>query len=172
VANAHSGPIFAQFRTVNTPLQESPENKTILLVEDNDSYRQIVAATLAKVLPGCRIVEADSVMTARTAVPVESLDVALLDMTLPDGMATDIIEGWQHQVRRGLKVVVFSSYEAEEVAPALQDLGVHQYVNKERGMKPLIQAVQAAVHSAVSTEKNVQTDPGSPTIRTEGACHP
>ncbi|RBP44403.1 response regulator receiver domain-containing protein [Roseimicrobium gellanilyticum] len=156
---------------MNTPLQESPQPKTILLVEDNDSYRQIVAATLSKMLPDCQIVEADSVMTARTVAPVESLAVALLDMTLPDGMATDIIEGWQPYMKQGLKVVVFSSYEAEEVAPALQDLGVHQYVNKERGMKPLIQAVQAAVHSADPAEKNVQSAPGSPTMRTEGACH-
>jgi DNA-binding NtrC family response regulator len=170
VAIGHSGLILAQFRSVNTPLQESPENKTILLVEDNDSYRQIVAATLSKVLPGCRIVEADSVMTARAAAPVESLDVALLDMTLPDGMATDIIEGWQTQMRLGLKVVVFSSYDPEEVAPALQHLGVFQYVNKERGMKPLIQAVQAAVHSLASAEKNVQTGPDRPNIQAEGAC--
>lgn len=156
---------------MNTPLQESPEPKTILLVEDNDSYRQIVAATLAKVLPECRIVEADSVLTARAAVDAESLDVALLDMTLPDGMATDIIEGWQSRMRQGLKVVVFSSYDPEEVAPALQGLGVYQYVNKERGMKPLIQAVQAAVHSMASAEKYVETCPDRPNIQAEGVCH-
>ena len=108
---------------------------------------------------------------ARAAVDAESLDVALLDMTLPDGMATDIIEGWQSRMRQGLKVVVFSSYDPEEVAPALQGLGVYQYVNKERGMKPLIQAVQAAVHSMASAEKNVETSPDRPNIQAEGVCH-
>lgn len=132
---------------MNTPSLESSQIKTILLVEDNDGYRQIVAASLAKALPGYRIVEADSVATARAVVPVECLDVALLDMTLPDGMAPDIMEGWQPAIGQGLKVVVFSSYDPEEVAPALQRFGVHEYVNKERGMKALIQAVQAAVLS-------------------------
>jgi DNA-binding NtrC family response regulator len=148
---------------VNTPSLESSQIKTVLLVEDNDGYRQIVAATLAKALPECRIVEADSVATARAVVPVESLNVALLDMTLPDGMATDIMEGWQPAIGEGLKVVVFSSYDAEEVAPALQRFGVHEYVNKERGMRALVQAVQAAVQS-VPRGKDVQTGRSGPTL--------
>ncbi|HSI63238.1 MAG TPA: response regulator, partial [Candidatus Saccharimonadia bacterium] len=114
---------------VNTHPQESPQSKTILVVEDNDSYRQIVCASLARWLPDCRIIEADSVQSARGAAAVETLDVAVLDMTLPDGMATDIIEGWQSHMKSGLKILVFSNYETEEVAPALLKLGIHEYVN-------------------------------------------
>jgi DNA-binding NarL/FixJ family response regulator len=155
---------------VNTPSLESSQIKTILLVEDNDGYRQIVAASLAKALPECRIVEADSVATARAVVPVESLNVALLDMTLPDGMATDIMEGWQPAIGEGLKVVVFSSYDAEEVAPALQRFGVHEYVNKERGMRALVQAVQTAVQS-VPKGKDVQIGRSGPTLAADGVGH-
>ncbi|MEZ0274633.1 MAG: response regulator [Roseimicrobium sp.] len=140
---------------MNTHPQESPQSKTILVVEDNDSYRQIVCASLARWLPDCRIIEADSVQSARGAAAVETLDVAVLDMTLPDGMATDIIEGWQSHMKSGLKILVFSNYEAEEVAPALLKLGIHEYVNKERGMKPLIQAIQTAVQCG-NGEKGVQ----------------
>lgn len=121
-----------------------PENKTLLLVEDNESYRQIVALSLGQRLPGYHIIEADSVQSAREVLP-EGLDVAVLDMTLPDGMATDIIGGWQEPMARGLKVVVFSNYEEDEVAPGLASVGVHRYVNKERGIKPLVQAIQEVV---------------------------
>jgi DNA-binding NtrC family response regulator len=141
---------------VNKTSQDSPQPKTILVVEDNDSYRQLVCASLARALPGCYIIEADSVQSARRAAPVETLHAAVLDMTLPDGMATDIIEGWQSYMNDGLKVLVFSSYEADEVAPALLKMGVHEYVNKERGMRSLIQAIQSVVHGG-NGEKDVQT---------------
>lgn len=152
---------------MKTPPPESSPPKTILVVEDNDSYRQLVSASLARALPHYRIIEADSVQSAREAATVETLDVAVLDMTLPDGMATDIIEGWQSHLRDGLKVLVFSSYEAEEVAPALLGLGIHEYVNKERGMKPLIQAIQAIVQDA-SGKKEVQINASGSNIA-EGA---
>jgi DNA-binding NtrC family response regulator len=149
---------------VKTQPPESLPSKTILVVEDNDSYRQIVCASLARSLPHCHIIEADSVQSAREAATVETLDVAVLDMTLPDGMATDIIEGWQSHMSDGLKVLVFSSYEAEEVAPALLKLGIHEYVNKERGMKPLIQAIQGVVQCA-NGKKDVQTQASSHNMR-------
>lgn len=123
-------------------------SKTLLLVEDNDSYRQIVRLSLSQRLPEYTIVEAASVQESLSAAPVEELDVAVLDMTLPDGMATDIIEAWKAPMENGLTVVVFSSYEPEEVAPSLLRMGVSAYVNKERGIKPLVQAIQTAVEGA------------------------
>jgi DNA-binding NtrC family response regulator len=152
------------------PPLESPQTQTILVVEDNESYRQIVCASLARGLPHCHIIEADSVQSARAAAPVEALDVAVLDMTLPDGMATDIIEGWQSHMKGGLKVLVFSSYEAEEVAPTLLSLGIHEYVNKERGMKHLIQAIQAAVQCG-NGEKDVQMRPAGNNMQGDRPAH-
>ncbi len=122
--------------------------KTLLLVEDNDAYRQIVCLSLSQRLPGCRIVEAASVQGAHEMCAAEEPEMAVLDMTLPDGMATDILADWQPRLKNGLKVVVFSSYEPEEVAPALLQLGAHGYVNKDRGIKPLVQAIQAVAEGS------------------------
>lgn len=121
------------------------------MVEDNDSYRQIVVLTLKQRLPGYRIVEAASVQEALEAGEAGHIDVAILDMTLPDGMATDILLAWKSRLAEGLKAIVFSNYDADEAAPELMKLGAHGYVNKEHGLKPLVQAVQTAATQPVGS---------------------
>ena len=65
-------------------------HKTVLLLDDDDSVRWTLAALLEEA--GYHVVEAESLEAARQAVIHGSIDIALLDIRLRDGMGTDLAE--------------------------------------------------------------------------------
>jgi DNA-binding NarL/FixJ family response regulator len=117
----------------------------LLLVEDNDTYRQVVAMALGQYLGGCRVIEAVTVEAAVAALRSHAVGVVITDVTLPDGSALDLIEKSQDLIRSGVKFVVFSNHSRDDMLPMLDRAGVHSYVEKTRGLKVLAQAVQAAI---------------------------
>ncbi len=131
-----SAPIIA------TPL----ENKAVLLVEDNDVYRQVMVAALGLYLPGFQIVEAGTVEEALAALRSRAIAVVVADMTLPDGSATDLIERSREMAGQGIRTIIFSNHSREDMLPVLDRPGVYSYVEKAKGLKVLAQAVQEAVH--------------------------
>ena len=125
-----------------TPL----DNGAVLLVEDNDIYRQVMVAALGVYLPGFQIIEAATVAAALAALRSRAIAVVVADMNLPDGSATDLIEQSQEMAEQGVKTIIFSNHSREDMLPVLDRPGVHSYVEKAKGLKVLAQAVQEAIH--------------------------
>jgi len=129
-----------------SPSTATPSGGRILLVEDNDIYRQVVVAVLEQHLGEYEIIEAASVAEARAALRSSAIKVVVTDMTLPDGSAIDLIDRSPEFTHNDIKVVVFSNHSREDMLPVLDHSRVHSYVEKAHGLKVLGQAVLAAIH--------------------------
>ena len=115
----------------------------ILLVEDHDMYREVVRAALGKYLPGFEMLEAGCVAAALPVLRAHPIDVMLVDMTLPDGSAIDLVEQSREFIEQGVKVIVLSSHSSADMLPFLSRPDVHGFVSKEQGLKTLAETISA-----------------------------
>lgn len=113
----------------------------ILLVEDHDIYREVARAALGRYLPHFEMKEAGCVAAALPALNACHVDVMVVDMTLPDGSAIDLVEQCRAFIQQGLKVIVFSSHSSADMLPLLSRSDVHGYVSKEQGLKSLAETI-------------------------------
>lgn len=119
----------------------SVNSGVILLVEDHDIYREVVRAALGRYLPHFEMVEADCVAAALPLLNTRRVDVMVIDMTLPDGSAIDLVEQCGAFIQQGAKVIVLSSHSTADMMPVLSRRDVHGYVSKEQGIKALAEAI-------------------------------
>lgn len=129
----------------------SPGLPALLLVEDHDSYRELVKKALGTFLPGWQIQEAGSVSAAVEELGRSAFDVVICDMTLPDGAATDVVDKLPLLQGQKTRVIVFSNHLEAQIAPLRTRTDIHGFITKERGLKELAQMVQ---HVAASHDFN------------------
>lgn len=127
----------------------SENSRVILLVEDHDIYREVVRAALSKYLPHFEMVEADCVAAALPVLHSHKIDVMVVDMTLPDGSAIDLLEQSGYFIRQGVKVIVLSSHSISDMLPVLNRSDVHGYVSKDQGLKALAEKITAVCSAEV-----------------------
>ncbi|MHB1082040.1 MAG: response regulator [Prosthecobacter sp.] len=131
----------------------SGKSRVILLVEDHDLYREVVRAALGRYLPEYELLEADCVAAALPLLHSHRVDVMVVDMTLPDGSAIDLVEQCGYFIQQGVKVIVLSSHSSADMLPVLSRGDVHCYVSKEQGLKTLAEAITDICRTEV-TEPN------------------
>ena len=124
-------------------------SRVILLVEDHDIYREVVRAALAKYLPDFDMVEADCVAAALPLLHSHPVEVMVIDMTLPDGSAIDLLEQCGHFIQQGVKVIVLSSHSSADMLPVLSRHDVHGFVSKEQGLKTLAEMITAICRTKI-----------------------
>lgn len=125
----------------NCHSNRSRRSHVILLVEDHDIYRDVVRAAMGKYLPEDEMVEADCVEAALRMLQLRTIDLMVVDMTLPDGSAIDLVEQAGHFIEQGVRVILFSSHSSADMLPVLSRGDVHGYVSKEQGLKALAEAI-------------------------------
>ncbi len=128
------------------------KSRVILLVEDHDIYRDVVRAAMGKYLPDFEMVEAECVAAALPILESRKVDVMVVDMTLPDGSAIDLVEQAERFIEQGVKVIVFSSHSSAEMLPVLSRSDVHGYVSKEQGLKALAQVIVETCDGAMAEQ--------------------
>ncbi|MFZ2280816.1 MAG: response regulator [Prosthecobacter sp.] len=128
----------------------SGNSGVILLVEDHDLYRDVVRAALGRYLPNYELLEADCVAAALPVLHSHPIDVMVVDMTLPDGSAIDLVEQCGYFIRQGIKVIVLSSHSSADMLPVLSRGDVHGYVSKEQGLKILAETITAICSTEVT----------------------
>ncbi len=114
----------------------------VLLVEDNDVYRDSLAFLLAR-YEGLEVVAA--VGTAEAAPPAcaeHEVDVAVVDYRLPDHDGGEAAAGIR-QRRPETEVVFLSASAGEEEQAAARGAGV-ELIRKDAGVDTLVGAVRAA----------------------------
>ena len=126
----------------------SENSGVILLVEDHDIYREVVRAALGKYLPRFEIVEAECVAAALPLLHAHHINVMIVDMTLPDGSAIDLVAQCGTFIQQGVKVIILSSHSSADMLPVLSRSDVHAYVSKEQGLKILAETITAICYSA------------------------
>lgn len=127
----------------------SGKSGVILLVEDHDLYREVVRAALGRYLPDFEMLEADCVAAALPVLQAHPVDVLVIDMTLPDGSAIDLVEQCGYFIQQGVKVIVLSSHSSADMLPVLSRGDVHGFVSKEQGLKTLAETITAICHAEV-----------------------
>ncbi len=135
----------------------SGKSGVILLVEDHDLYRDVVRAALGRYLPNYELLEADCVAAALPVLQSHPIDVMVVDMTLPDGSAIDLVEQCGYYIEQGIKVIVLSSHSIADMLPVLSRSDVHGYVSKEQGLKTLAETITAICNTDV-TETNASKE--------------
>jgi CheY-like chemotaxis protein len=103
-------------------------NKIALIVEDDTINLQIMQDILTS--HGFTVVTAVSLRDAqRQAELQERLDLALLDLNLPDGLSTALMPGLKAKFPN-IMVIVMSSANPEEVEAILQEYPVDKFLSK------------------------------------------
>ena len=127
------------------PLRPRDEDRaiTVLVVEDDDSVREVCAAMLR--FGGMQVVACASGPLGVDHVRADPgrFDALLLDMTLAD-MGGEAVLHSIRSVAPDLPAVLMSGFSALNLHAVLSDLAVHSFVQKPFRSDQLVSAVRAA----------------------------
>ena len=134
---------------------------TVLVVDDDAAIRTVVAAALKR--DGHRVILAASVAELHERLAVETPDVLVTDVVLPDGNGLEVVAPLLCE-RPGLPVIVFSAQNTLATAVRATGVGAFDYLPKPFDLDMLTRAVRAALAKARSGETDftvTEAGPGS-----------
>lgn len=123
--------------------------KTILIVEDDISIRQIVKKIVAAM--DCRVIEASTVTDAIDAASKYKPDVVILDLGLPDGDGTTFIDSYRSWTTN--PVLILSARSGEHDKVVALDKGADDYLTKPFGTAELMARLRVMFRRANSNEE-------------------
>jgi two-component system response regulator AtoC len=100
---------------------------TVLIVDDEPRLRRVLEMLLVD--QGHRVVSAATLAEGRRALAEEQVDVALIDLMLPDGSGLDLLRGIQ-EASPDLPAVVMTAFGTIETAVEAMQLGARTYLVK------------------------------------------
>ena len=117
---------------------------TVLLIEDDDMVLDVSRTLLRRL--GYRVVSACTGKEAleKTRRHKGAVDLALLDIKLPDMKAIDIYTEMK-SARPGLKVIVYSGFSQEGAARELIDAGADAFIQKPFSIQTLSTTLDAVL---------------------------
>jgi CheY-like chemotaxis protein len=139
-------PADAHIEIVPVGDQLEPREAMVLVVEDEELIRLAVARTLRKI--GFSVIEASDGSAALDLIRAnkESINVVLLDVTLPGLPSREVYEEAQ-RIRPDLKVVLTSAYGKETVDATFAGLRVEHFIRKPFQLNDLVAFLQRALAS-------------------------
>jgi CheY-like chemotaxis protein len=117
----------------------------ILLVEDHTAVREAIAAMLAQEPDLDVVAQAGSLAEARGM--LHDVDVAVLDLGLPDGYGTELVTELRDANPHAQALVLSASLDPAEIARAT-DSGAAAMLDKTAQLDELVQTVRRLHHSA------------------------
>jgi DNA-binding response OmpR family regulator len=97
--------------------------KQVLIIEDDIALRRLFTSVLE--FSGCVVSEADSCAAARDYLAIQSFDIVISDVHLPDGEAIDVMESLCAENR----TVVAISSDDSYIKP-LREMGIAAFMVK------------------------------------------
>ena len=125
------------------PLGDTADEEVarILLVEDHASFRQAVATVLDRE-PEFEVAgQAGSLEEAREMLAGETIDVAIVDLGLPDGYGAELIKELREASPQAQVLVLSASLDRTEIARAIE-YGAAGVLHKSAGMDEVVGAVR------------------------------
>lgn len=119
-----------------------PPLPVMLLVEDHEIYRRLLVQSLGRFLKDWRVLEADSICSALEALQDTDVSVLVCDLTLPDGLATELLDAFPERVKELTKVVLLSNHSAEHLNQLALRPDVHGCMCKESGARELARMIE------------------------------
>ena len=116
----------------------------ILILEDLPDTRAWLFQLLRKIFPNARITAVGSIEEANEKIDVEKFELAIVDLSLPDGSGVDIIARLKQEQPECLSVVATIFDDDAHLFPALQ-AGAEGYLLKEQGEAQLADLLRGIV---------------------------
>jgi DNA-binding NarL/FixJ family response regulator len=131
-------------------VSESPLR--LLLVDDHAAFRQPLAFMLEREPDMTVIAQADSVGEARALLTdlAKKVDVALIDLRLPDGLGTDVVRELRAKNRASHSLIITADADRLQHARALE-AGASGIVSKTAQLSEILEAIRR-VHKGESVQ--------------------
>jgi DNA-binding NarL/FixJ family response regulator len=130
---------------------------TIMVVDDHDTFRDPLAFMLEREPDLTVVARSRSLSEAKEVLESEELavDVAIVDLNLPDGSGTDLIKGLRGSQPRAKALVLSATSEQRYLAEAIE-AGAAGIMHKSAPMSDLVEAVRSlAVGEQLLTQQEV-----------------
>lgn len=125
-----------------------PETNSILVVEDDDAFRQALLETLAPVAK--RIRQASRLSDALKECSAEQPDLVVLDLGLPDGDGATLLNALRAVT--SVPVIVLSGRDDEDAKVALLDAGADDFIVKPCSAAELLARVRGQLRRSASSQ--------------------
>ncbi len=127
-------------------LERSAGREVVVVVEDDAGYRRALVLTIAKSDLAVEVVEAATGMDGLLEIGRAQPSVIVLDYTLPDLNATQVIQRLLEPGRRlDAEVIVVTGGMPEAASAQLRQMGVQTIVSKTDGMPGVVEAMRQAL---------------------------
>ncbi len=132
------------------------DSKRVLLIEDNAKQ----AATLSMALSGfgCSVTHVGSLAQARRHLQGSVIDVAVIDIMLPDGNGLDFVQYLRTLSNPCAAVILTGSTQAKHLREAVS-LGVTEYLIKPASVRAITEAIDRGVEQTRHMRKWVEDHP-------------
>lgn len=114
---------------------------SILIVDDEKNARQNIAAFLKK--KDFEVLEAETIKAAKKAIGEGSADIVLLDVELPDGLGTTLLEESASNPSRPPIIMITAHGDIDMAVEAMKN-GAHDFLQKPIKFERLEQSIQRA----------------------------
>lgn len=134
---------------------------SFLIIDDHPLFREALGNAVRLALPEARIFEAMSIEDALhvlTAEQGEGIDLALLDLLLPDATGFSGFLRLREAYPR-LPVAIVSSEEDQRVVREALELGAAGYLPKSMSKRELAQSIEGVLNGSVSVPKDFVAAP-------------
>lgn len=121
--------------------EEPKEEVRILLVEDHAIVREAIASTFERDASFEVVGQAGSLAEARTVLQEEPVDVAVIDLGLPDGYGGDLIKDLREAHPQAQALILSATLERAQIARAVE-AGAAGIVPKTAHFDEVVEAVQ------------------------------
>ncbi len=116
-----------------------------LVLEDHSDTRQWLVTLLQEAFPRAEIMEASSLAQARSLCAEHSFELALIDISLPDGSGIEMVRELHDRTPNTYCVMATIHDDDRHLFPALQ-AGAHGYLLKDQPRDRLLQQLQGILH--------------------------
>lgn len=120
---------------------------TILVVDDDPLSRKMLNYLLQD--EGFKVLEAESIQTARLLIKQQVPSLTLLDLTLPDGDGLDFCEELSQQAT-SMPIIIVTSQSAPEVKLKGFGYGATDYIVKPYDYRELVGRVRAVLRRVIT----------------------
>jgi PAS domain S-box-containing protein len=136
---------------------QEPEEARIMLVEDHASFRQAVASVFEREPDFTVVGQAGSLAEAHRMLGAKPVDVAIIDLALPDGYGGELIKDLRDANPGAMALVLSASLDHAETARAVES-GAASVLHKSVELDEVVNAVRRvrAGETLLSPEEVVQ----------------
>lgn len=118
----------------------------ILLADDHGVVRHGMALILRSVFRNLKIFQAKDLPSALASLSENMQDLILLDINLPGGNTTHMIERLK-SIHPQVKVLMFSAFEEEHYALRYIHAGANGFLKKDSSDEEIVQAIRTVVET-------------------------